>query len=83
MPKVDVYNINGQKVGDMDLSDDIFAVKVNKVAMHSAVVNALANARQGHNPPRPDQRFAAEVKNPGDKKVQAVPAMAVSVPHSG
>lgn len=47
MPKVDVYNINGQKVGDMELSDDIFAVKVNKVAMHSAVVNALANARQG------------------------------------
>lgn len=47
MPKVDVYNISGQKVGDIELSDDIFAVKVNKVAMHSAVVNALANARQG------------------------------------
>ncbi|MGI6122913.1 MAG: 50S ribosomal protein L4 [Acetivibrionales bacterium] len=47
MPKVDVYNINGQKVGDMDLNDNIFAVEVNKVAMHSAVVNILANARQG------------------------------------
>lgn len=47
MPKVDVYNISGQKVGDMDLNDNIFAVEVNKVAMHSAVVNALANARQG------------------------------------
>ncbi len=47
MPKVDVYNISGQKVGDLDLNDDIFAVEVNKVAMHSAVVNTLANARQG------------------------------------
>ena len=47
MPKVDVYNISGQKVGDMDLSDGIFAVEINKEAMHSAVVNMLANARQG------------------------------------
>ncbi len=47
MPKVDVYNIKGQKVGDINLSDEIFAVEVNKVAMHSAVVNILANARQG------------------------------------
>ena len=47
MPKVDVYNIEGQKVGDINLSDEIFAAKVNDVAMHSAVVNILANARQG------------------------------------
>ena len=47
MPVVDVYNIKGQKVGDINLNDDIFAVEVNEVAMHSAVVNTLANARQG------------------------------------
>ncbi len=47
MPKVDVYNIKGQKVGDIELKDEIFAVDVNKVAMHTAVVNTLANARQG------------------------------------
>jgi large subunit ribosomal protein L4 len=47
MPKVDVYNIKGEKVGDIDLKDEIFAVEVNNVAMHSAVVNILANARQG------------------------------------
>ncbi len=47
MPKVDVYNIKGQKVGDISLNDDIFAVEVNEVVMHSAVVNILANARQG------------------------------------
>ncbi|NMA65934.1 MAG: 50S ribosomal protein L4 [Clostridiaceae bacterium] len=47
MPKVDVYNTKGQKVGDINLNDEIFAIKVNEVAMHSAVVNFLANARQG------------------------------------
>jgi large subunit ribosomal protein L4 len=47
MPKVDVFNMKGQKVGDIQLNDDIFAVEINSVAMHSAVVNQLANARQG------------------------------------
>ncbi|MGI6084673.1 MAG: 50S ribosomal protein L4 [Acetivibrionales bacterium] len=63
MPKVDVYNINGQKVGDMDLNDDIFAVEVNKVAMHSAVVNALANRRQGTQ----STKTKAEVRGGGKK----------------
>ena len=47
MPKVNVYNMDGQKVGDMILSDDVFGVEVNEAAMHAAVVNILANARQG------------------------------------
>jgi len=63
MPKVDVYNISGQKVGDMDLSDDIFAVEINKVAMHSAVVNYLANARQGTQ----STKTKAEVRGGGKK----------------
>ncbi|NLM11583.1 MAG: 50S ribosomal protein L4 [Clostridiaceae bacterium] len=47
MPKVDVYNMKGEVVGEINLSDDIFGVKVNEVAMHTAVVNQLANKRQG------------------------------------
>jgi large subunit ribosomal protein L4 len=47
MPKVDVFNMKGQKVGDIQLNDDIFAIEINSVAMHSAVVNQLANKRQG------------------------------------
>lgn len=47
MPKVDIFNMKGEIVGQMDLSDNIFGVKVNEAAMHSAVVNQLANARQG------------------------------------
>ena len=63
MPKVDVYNINGQKVGDIDLSDNVFGVEVNEVAMHSAVVNALANARQGTQ----STKTRAEVRGGGRK----------------
>ncbi len=63
MPKVDVYNISGQKVGDMDLNDSIFGVEVNQVAMHSAVVNYLANARQGTQ----STKTKAEVSGGGKK----------------
>jgi len=63
MPKVDVYNINGQKVGDIDLSDNVFGVEVNEVAMHSAVVNYLANARQGTQ----STKTRAEVRGGGRK----------------
>lgn len=63
MPVVDVYNIEGQKVGDINLSDEIFAVEVNKVAMHSAVVNYLANARQGTQ----STKTRAEVRGGGRK----------------
>jgi large subunit ribosomal protein L4 len=47
MPKVDVFNMKGEVVGQIDLSDDIFGVKVNEAAIHAAVVNQLANKRQG------------------------------------
>lgn len=47
MPKVDVYNMNGEVVGDIELSDNIFAIDVNESAVHAAVVNQLANKRQG------------------------------------
>lgn len=47
MPKVDIYNISGQVVGNLDLNDNVFGVEVNSEVMHMAVVNQLANARQG------------------------------------
>ncbi|NLP15007.1 MAG: 50S ribosomal protein L4 [Clostridium sp.] len=47
MPKVDVYDINGKVVGNVELSDNIFSVDVNKNAIHQVVVNQLANKRQG------------------------------------
>lgn len=47
MPKVDIYNISGQVVGNLELNDNVFGVEVNPEVMHMAVVNQLANARQG------------------------------------
>lgn len=47
MPKVSVFDIAGKKVGDLDLSEKVFGIEPNKVVMHEAVVNYLANQRQG------------------------------------
>ncbi|NJD02497.1 MAG: 50S ribosomal protein L4 [Ruminiclostridium sp.] len=47
MPKVDLYNMKGETVGNIDLNDNIFGVKVNANAVHLAVQNQLANKRQG------------------------------------
>ena len=47
MAKVSVYNIEGNKVGDMELNDAVFGVEVNEHLVHMAVVNQLANNRQG------------------------------------
>lgn len=47
MANVSVYNIEGKEVGSMDLNDAIFGVEVNDHLVHMAVVNQLANNRQG------------------------------------
>ena len=47
MPKVNVYNILGEQVEDIDLKDDIFDIEVNETAMYEMVKNHLANKRQG------------------------------------
>jgi len=47
MPKVALYDITGSQIGDVELSDDIFGVKVNTHVMYEAVKNYLANQRQG------------------------------------
>ena len=47
MPKTDVYNMNGEKVGEIELNDTIFGVEVSSHILHMAVVNQLANKRQG------------------------------------
>ena len=47
MAKVSVYNIEGKEVGTIDLNDAVFGVEVNEHLVHMAVVNQLANNRQG------------------------------------
>ena len=47
MAKVALYNMEGAKIGDTEVSDAIFAAEVNKTVLHQVVVNYLANQRQG------------------------------------
>ncbi len=47
MPKATVYNLTGEQVGEIELSDSVFGIEPNKTVLHTAVVNYLANQRQG------------------------------------
>lgn len=47
MANVSVYNMEGKEVGTIDLNDAIFGVEVNEHLVHMAVVQQLANNRQG------------------------------------
>ena len=47
MPKATVYNMAGQQVGEVELSEGVFGVEPNEPAVHAVVVNHLANCRQG------------------------------------
>jgi len=47
MAKVDVFNLSRQKVGDLDLSDEVFGAEVKEQLLHEVVVAQLASRRQG------------------------------------
>ena len=47
MPKIDVYDINGKKVKELELNEAVFEIEPNEAVVHSVLVNFLANQRQG------------------------------------
>ncbi|MCM1466532.1 MAG: 50S ribosomal protein L4 [Alistipes sp.] len=47
MANISVYNMEGKEVGKMELNDAVFGVEINEHLVHMAVVNQLANKRQG------------------------------------
>lgn len=47
MSRVNVYNMSGEKLKQMNISNDVFGVEPNEAVMHAAIVNFLANQRQG------------------------------------
>lgn len=63
MPKIDVYNIEGKKVNDVELKEDIFGIISNEELVHSVIVNYLANQRQGTQ----STKTRAEVRGGGKK----------------
>jgi large subunit ribosomal protein L4 len=63
MPKVNVYNILGEQVEEIELKDDIFGVEVNEHVLYEVVKNQLANKRQGTQ----SAKTRAEVRGGGRK----------------
>ena len=63
MPKVDVYDIKGKKVSDIELADSVFGIVPNENIVHSVLVNYLANQRQGTQ----STKTRAEVSGGGKK----------------
>lgn len=47
MPKANVFNMAGEKIGEIELSEAIFGIEPNKSVLHDSVKNHLANCRQG------------------------------------
>ena len=47
MASVSVYNMAGKEVGNMDLSDEVFGIEINENLVHQAVLQQLADNRQG------------------------------------
>lgn len=63
MPKLNVLNVSGQNVGEIELSDSIFGVEVNGHVLYEVVKNQLANKRQGTQ----SAKTRAEVRGGGRK----------------
>ena len=63
MANVSVYNIEGKEVGTIDLNDAVFGVEINEHLLHMAVVQQLANKRQGTQ----KAKTRAEVRGGGKK----------------
>ena len=47
MPKANLYNMAGEQVGEVELSEAVFGIEPNEVVLHAAIKNHLANRRQG------------------------------------
>jgi len=63
MAQVDVYNMDGVKTGSLELSDAIFGIEPNQDVLHRAVLNYLANRRQGTH----STKTRSEVRGGGKK----------------
>ena len=63
MPKIDVYSVEGKKVKEIELKEEIFGIEPNEAVVHSVLINFLANQRQGTQ----STKTRAEVRGGGRK----------------
>ncbi len=68
MPTAVLYNMQGAKIGDVELSSAIFGAEVNKTVLHDSVVNYLANQRQGTQSTKTRTEVAGGGKKPFRQK---------------
>ena len=68
MPTAVLYNMQGAKVGDVNLSEALFGAEVNKSVLHDSVVNYLANQRQGTQSTKTRTEVAGGGKKPFRQK---------------
>ena len=70
MPNVALYNIAGEEIGKVKLSEEIFGHEVNEAVLHTVVTAYLANQRQGT---QSALTRAAAASSPGGRRAPAVP----------
>ncbi len=63
MPSVSVFNMEGEQVGTLELSEAVFGVPVNEAVLHEVVVMQMANRRKG----TADTKTRGEVRGGGRK----------------
>ena len=68
MANVTVYNMEGKEVGTIELNDAVFGVEINEHLVHMAVVNQLANNRQGTQKAKTRSEVSGGGRSPGDRK---------------
>lgn len=68
MSKVEVYNICGEKVGELELLKEVFDVEIKKYAVHQVVVAQLANKRQGTHSAKTRSEVSGGGKKPWRQK---------------
>ena len=68
MPKVKVLNMAGKEVSEITLSDAVFGITPNEAVMHAAVVNYLANQRQGTHSTLTRTEVSGGGRKPGRQK---------------
>ena len=68
MANVSVYNMEGKEVGTIELNDAVFGVEVNEHLVHMAVVQQLANNRQGTQKAKTRSEVSGAEESPGDRR---------------
>ena len=83
MANVSVYNIEGKEVGTIDLNDAVFGVEVNEHLLHMAVVNQLANKRQGTQKAKTRSEVSGGGRKPWRQKEQVMQDKVLQDLHNG